>query len=552
METPGSEEAKSKEPNEGSKPTVGIRPNRFSLTKKLSLLLFTIVVVAIGVYAAYAVWTFRDDKLKYVHTVNASMNQTIGRKIQSEMESLDNDMKNIVLLLGSKNLDEDKTKIVKGLFQNNASFAGLYLVKEAFPLKVSYALLNKDLLELKSLTADQVEHFILVETERLQGQSEKQLSQMKPEWGLTLYFHPIRLNETLWVIFLVNQDYVYEAVMNSDLSEALVVNGEGRIVASKEKSHVGTSVAHWPLFKLALEAPGSEGGVEQELTDSFWKGDYVGNFYRLNPVLFLFSISQKEQAFAGMQKLIYNTLLFALNIAALAIIIGLLLAKSLTAPLKHLMQATENIAAGNYNVHPDVKTKDEIGQLADYFTQLGQRLTEREEALEQVTELAIRDGMTGIYNHRHFKVRANEFFALAQRHNQPLSLILSDIDHFKKFNDTYGHQQGDVVIKDIAKILVDSTRSTDFVARYGGEEFVIALPQTNRAAAVQIAERIRENFQNHKIKNIVGGEDLSGTCSLGVSTFEGHNYAGIDDMIKQADDNLYKAKKGGRNQVVSD
>ncbi len=168
---------------------------------------------------------------------------------------------------------------------------------------------------------------------------------------------------------------------------------------------------------------------------------------------------------------------------------------------------------------------------------------------EQMKKFASLDGLTGIFNHRVFQEKMEEHFSLSLRYNTPLSLVMLDIDHFKRFNDTHGHQTGDDVLKSVAQTLQETVRDVDVVCRYGGEEFVIILPQSKRVNALQAAERFRKAIETREFR--VEEKSLRITASLGVSSFPDVNLLKHEDMISQADTMLYEAKNSGRNRVVA-
>ncbi|MFH1847607.1 MAG: sensor domain-containing diguanylate cyclase [Candidatus Omnitrophota bacterium] len=160
--------------------------------------------------------------------------------------------------------------------------------------------------------------------------------------------------------------------------------------------------------------------------------------------------------------------------------------------------------------------------------------------------LAITDGMTQLRIHRYFQQRLDEELLRSKEFNHPVSLIMSDIDHFKSFNDTYGHQQGDIVLIDTAKIFRTSVREVDIAARYGGEEFAVILPETDTEGAREMAEKLRKAIEAHEYPSKQG--KLKVTISLGVGTYPTHATA-KEDLIKAADSALYVAKEAGRNRV---
>jgi len=156
--------------------------------------------------------------------------------------------------------------------------------------------------------------------------------------------------------------------------------------------------------------------------------------------------------------------------------------------------------------------------------------------------LSITDGLTGLYNHRHFQEQLEVEVKRAQRYDLALSLIMIDLDHFKEFNDTYGHLEGDSLLRKIAQILKSSLRETDLVARYGGEEFAVILPETDKEGASIAAERVRKTVSEQTFGEV--GAKM--TISLGVASYPDDACLRAD-LIRQADEALYRAKREGRN-----
>jgi diguanylate cyclase (GGDEF)-like protein len=159
--------------------------------------------------------------------------------------------------------------------------------------------------------------------------------------------------------------------------------------------------------------------------------------------------------------------------------------------------------------------------------------------------LAVTDGLTQVANHRHFQERLREEFRRAQRYDDPLALILVDLDHFKNVNDNFGHQVGDEVLVAMANCVKAAVRETDFVARYGGEEFAMLLPKTHLAGALTVAERVTHEMLRLK----AGPSGLKVTASFGVSGFPGRSVNTPEQLVRTADEALYKAKREGRNKI---
>lgn len=188
---------------------------------------------------------------------------------------------------------------------------------------------------------------------------------------------------------------------------------------------------------------------------------------------------------------------------------------------------------------------------AHLYTQLTQRATELEHLVELYEEANMRasiDPLTGLHNRRFFQDQLSRDFAQSRRHDRHLSVIMLDIDHFKSFNDTFGHMLGDEVIVSVARVLEGAVRLSDLTARWGGEEFIVALPDTDLEGALTVAERIRESVSEIKLTDPEGNPLRQITASLGVSSLRPEDER-IAELIERADRALYVAKTNGRNQV---
>jgi len=163
---------------------------------------------------------------------------------------------------------------------------------------------------------------------------------------------------------------------------------------------------------------------------------------------------------------------------------------------------------------------------------------------------SITDPLTGVFNRRYLMRRLQEEIERSYRYKTPLSLALFDIDNFKIINDTYGHLIGDKVLTLICGVIQENVRKTDFVARYGGEEICILMPDTKLLKATNVADRIRAKIQETSICFEQDGTELqiNVTVSAGIASLSNAN--SLEELIKQADDNLYKAKRMGKNRIV--
>ena len=195
-----------------------------------------------------------------------------------------------------------------------------------------------------------------------------------------------------------------------------------------------------------------------------------------------------------------------------------------------------------------VKSLLRIKQLNE---ELQEKIIELEATKERLRQLSITDGLTELYNHRYFKEHLDQELSRAQRHNLSVSLVMSDIDHFKRYNDQHGHPAGDDLLHTVGGLLRDNIRKNDLAARYGGEEFSLVLVETNKLAAGIVAEKIKRLVAEHEFGNANGRGGHHITVSMGVATFP-DDAADAESLIRSADARLYRAKQNGRNRVVLD
>jgi len=170
---------------------------------------------------------------------------------------------------------------------------------------------------------------------------------------------------------------------------------------------------------------------------------------------------------------------------------------------------------------------------------------ELEEKNCRLEELVVRDSLTGLFNHKHIIDRLAEEVEKATRYHHKLSVVMFDIDHFKAVNDTWGHQIGDQVLVEFARLLMETARNCDIVGRYGGEEFFVILPETDLDAAMVFGNRLRERLEETRFP---GMPELVVTVSGGAAEWKGGGHL---MLVKQADHLLYRAKENGRNRIES-
>jgi len=183
------------------------------------------------------------------------------------------------------------------------------------------------------------------------------------------------------------------------------------------------------------------------------------------------------------------------------------------------------------------------------ITKLKEKNQELEFSNRVLSEMANRDGLSGLYNHRYFQEVLEKELIRAKRHNHTLALLFIDIDHFKNYNDRNGHPAGDLVIRTIGKILSMTLRHSDLVARYGGEEFTVILPETDRGGAERLAENLRKRISEFPFPGRESQPEGVVSISIGIAMYP-DNGSSPEEIVGHADISLYTAKATGRNRVV--
>jgi len=189
----------------------------------------------------------------------------------------------------------------------------------------------------------------------------------------------------------------------------------------------------------------------------------------------------------------------------------------------------------------------ELLRLTSILANLSAIAIENAKLMEKMKEQAIRDGLTGLYNHRHFYELFDEVVKGAKQRGLALGVFLIDIDHFKNFNDVYGHQLGDIILQQTAGIIQKKTMEGDIVARYGGEEFAVVCMRNDKAAVNSFAENLRKSVEDAVFNS--GNLKLSVTISVGVAFFDPKTNLTTGELVKYCDEALYKAKESGRNKI---
>jgi diguanylate cyclase (GGDEF)-like protein len=270
-------------------------------------------------------------------------------------------------------------------------------------------------------------------------------------------------------------------------------------------------------------------------------------------------------AYLSLHEARFRLLKFGLPAIIVIFVLNVLLARRMLRPILRLSDGAKRVAAGDLDVFLPASGGDEIADLTRAFNDMARRIREGRQSLEEARDelartneglkaanrtleaLAITDGLTGLYNHRHFQETLDKEIRRCEREGRMLSCLLLDLDHFKQYNDRFGHTEGDAALRRVAGQIMKSIRSTDMAFRYGGEEMAVLLPSCTKDQASEVAEKIRSSVSRTSQRpGRFGGRT---TVSIGVATFPDDGRVGRA-LVDMADAALYAAKARGRDRVI--
>jgi diguanylate cyclase (GGDEF)-like protein len=322
------------------------------------------------------------------------------------------------------------------------------------------------------------------------------------------------------------------------LGQVYLITADGRPI-------VGSRSSPAELMQRRMDAAVVRRLLEQEGATREYRGlegqQVVGTLKRVSRLdwAILAEVGATE-AFRQVTRLRNVTVLI---VAALLVAVGMIayfLALLITRPLDRLTRAAAKVAGGDLEVHLPVVGRGELRYVTEVFNDMVARLRESRRELER---LSITDDLTALYNRRYLMEAIANEVRRSRRLDHPCALLMADVDHFKEYNDAYGHLAGDAALTRIAAVLRETTRDVDCAARYGGEEFVVLMPETEAAGAMETAQRIRTRLATDEL---VGGK-LS--VSIGVAQFPEDGDA-PEALLARADAALYRAKREGRDRVL--
>lgn len=391
-------------------------------------------------------------------------------------------------------------------------------------------------------------------------------------------------------------NFIINAMSEKDIVYAFIANKNGLILAHSDPLKVGSTFnfekgigdvkikkATWQenqsIYDIVMLIKFDTGKLKSSTgVGGFSVQDLLERGIRVKDEIVGFvnvgiSDTHLEEGFVKMKQ---GIIIYTLIILGIGVILSMMFANKIVSPVRELSRVASAIAGGDLEQRVSYFSDDEIGDLAVVFNKMSEDLkTSREEIenysknLEQMVEertnelekaneeleetkelyrkLSVIDGLTGVYNRRYFDEVLGKEFERVKRYSRPISLLMIDLDHFKKFNDTYGHPAGDYILKELAKLLSKFVRTVDFVSRYGGEEFMIILFETEKKDAIRSAERLVKLVDQKRFSSFENLPELHLTISVGLATYP-EDARIKEDLIKKADEALYQAKILGRNR----
>jgi diguanylate cyclase (GGDEF)-like protein len=544
-----------------------------SLQYKILAVISFVLLTCLSIYVWIAIETFKKDKTEVIYDVNQRTIQSLVAEINNGLSSSGNTFR--LFAQSYSYFGKDKaTKLFSEILVKDPLIVTMGLFEKTSDGKVTkqVSLSNKTYFQLthtkESDVDDELSKYVFSASPKMELKSEILWSPKVQNlpllgYGINVIQHNLS-NNTDSHIYLVGflRSDIFFNVNQRELTKTFLIDKSGKILLSSNgELNESNGTLSNPLINQFMQ--GISRNSVMKFSDDTGK-EFFGAFSTLNFSDFaVVSMIEAQPAFAGVNKLVFRSLIFALAILCFGFIVSLFFSKTITNPILALVETMKKISKGDLSQRATTKSKDEIGELTNVFNQMTSDLKASHDGLEelnrsleekvkdrtrQLEELATRDPLTNLFNRRHFNAKLLEEINRSKRSKNPVSVVYLDIDHFKKYNDGNGHPQGDILLKQFSLVIQTPIRNTDTCARLGGEGFCIILPETDLKGALLCAEKVRKAVESTDFPN--GEKQPLGrvTCSLGVSEFPtfGHDE---ESLIQSADKALYHVKESGRNQV---
>lgn len=347
--------------------------------------------------------------------------------------------------------------------------------------------------------------------------------------------HPDRVVGAFGVdLQLIKLSLLLQTMKFGEGGYVFLMDDEGYIVAHSLKKSIGTFYGDKPWVKQILK------NKRGSFPYSFDGKDYYVSYSTVrNTGWKLVGIVPQKTLIKQADPIKRRTVLVAAISMLAAVFIAVLFSRSIGKKIERMVQYMEEVENGNLTIRSYYRGNDEFKELNHRFNRMVYNLSKN---MEEIKLLSVTDGLTKLYNHKFVTETLEKSIYHAVENHEELSLMMIDIDNFKRINDQYGHQKGDEVLIALAEVMTNNLRNDDTIGRYGGEEFLIIMPGVNIEEACLIAERLRKKTEEIAIKDV--NDKI--TISIGVSQYGGET---SNEFVNKVDILLYKAKRNGKNRV---
>ncbi|KPK63427.1 hypothetical protein AMJ83_07100 [candidate division WOR_3 bacterium SM23_42] len=517
----------------------------------------TIIIAVVAVLSiTYALLNVNADALKRsAREYAVSVAENVAYRVSNEAEGFENALKQIINIFSSPGISTaDKVEMAKAIMVlESVDFIAVFDKRGNQQDVISSRAVDvPDLLpeELRQTVVDKGKYYGLVDDDNVPAR----LSILIPWWRRNEIFAFLYTEMDMSDISTYIKDISLSRLGAEDLVSVFDRNGNAVLPLDESRQEFLKSVLHRGFIT-------EDSRLEDVFSSNFLatynytdedKGKMLGALISMPDLAWAVFIQQPYEtvywSLGRMRRLSIGVGVISL---CFAVLLAFLISRYITRSIAKLTHGVRQIANRNFTFKVDIHSKNEIGELAATFNQMVDQLNshrkELEEKQKELEVLAKTDALTGLNNHRHFMDRLTREIKEAVRYDSPLSVMILDLDDFKRVNDTYGHLIGDRVISTIAELIKRHVRSTDIAARYGGDEFCVALPNTTAPGARGLAKKLCE-----EISEVVFADDgetvFHVTCSIGLAQFRKDMKDSLV-ILKFADQALYKAKSAGRNQI---